>query len=127
MKTIFFTSLISFSFLPCFAQKADSTSTDTCNINVPNTISPNDDGLSDQWCITSNCPLKDFELWLFDRWGNIIWHTKDVTECWDAAKKEGKNKTAVEEGVYVWKLTCLKLINSKDEKKTYTGHVSLVK
>lgn len=71
---------------------------------------------------------------MFDRWGNMIWHTKDIKECWDMTAKNGDKKTPVKEDVYVWKLTYLKLIDGKDpekngasEKKSHVGHVTVIR
>ena len=124
MKRIFITAIISFCFIPCFAQKADSTSKDTCSIYAPNTITPNNNGTNDVWCITSNCEVKELELWVFDRWGNKIWSTKDIKQCWDATQGEGDKRAPVKEDVYVWKIT---FINWSGKKQSRVGHVTVIR
>lgn len=43
--------------------------------------------------------VKDFELCIFDRWGQKIFQTNDINEVWDATGPDGKK---VSTGIYVW-------------------------
>ncbi len=66
-------------------------------------------------------------MWIFDRWGNMIYTTEKTTSPETAVpwngKANGGSKTA-QQDVYVW-LVELKDINNQPHK--YIGHVTLVR
>ena len=70
------------------------------DIFVPNTFSPNLDGLNDLQCVLGEC-IVALDFAIFNRWGEPIFHTLDQEECWDGTFR-GK---LVQSGVYVYKLT----------------------
>ncbi|MCW5921315.1 MAG: gliding motility-associated C-terminal domain-containing protein [Saprospiraceae bacterium] len=66
---------------------------------VPNAFSPNDDGEND--CFSpffSETNFDTFELSIFDRWGNLVFRTENVADCWDG-KSKGKPCAP---GVYIY-------------------------
>ncbi|HET6228216.1 MAG TPA: PKD domain-containing protein [Bacteroidia bacterium] len=93
---------------------------------VPNTFTPNKDGTNDGF-IPKGHNIIEFQMWIFDRWGNMIYTTdkkKDPASStpWDG-KANGGHRMA-QEDVYVW-LVELKDINNLPHR--YIGHVTLVK
>ena len=64
----------------------------------------------------------DFNLWLFDRWGNMIYHNVDMNKGWDGKANGGKE--IAQEDVYIWKVE-LKDIFGKSH--AYKGILTLVK
>lgn len=52
------------------------------NIFIPNTFSPNGDGINDRLCFSGEFIL-DFELAVFTRWGEKVYETHDIHDCWD--------------------------------------------
>lgn len=90
---------------------------------VPNCFTPNNDGVNDLF-FTYGIGVKDFDMWIFDRWGNKIWWSDDMNEGWNAKVKGGPSDAVVQEDVYVWKV---KLTDVFDKKHTYIGHVSVIK
>ncbi|MEZ5014647.1 MAG: gliding motility-associated C-terminal domain-containing protein [Chitinophagales bacterium] len=53
------------------------------DIDVPNAFSPNGDGINDLFNVLSNgqCDLDDFQI--YNRWGQVIFETKDINIGWD--------------------------------------------
>jgi gliding motility-associated-like protein len=49
---------------------------------LPTIFSPNGDGLNDELCLLGNC-IAEFQLSIFDRWGELVFETKDQSVCWD--------------------------------------------
>lgn len=66
--------------------------------------------------IQSNCKLQEFELTIYNRWGNKLFETDAIEKQWDASK--------IESGTYYWIIKGMYVDGSKIEK---TGIVTLVK
>ncbi|MEO8068828.1 MAG: gliding motility-associated C-terminal domain-containing protein, partial [Flavobacteriales bacterium] len=92
-------------------------------VHVPNTFTPNGDGTNDTFMPIFNDPtlVQEYEFLIFDRWGERIWESNRVNECWNGAHRG----QAVESEVFVWKL------NYKDarshEMGSVLGHVTVLK
>lgn len=52
------------------------------NIFIPNAFSPNNDGFNDRLCFRGNFVL-DFYIAIYTRWGEKVFETHDIHECWD--------------------------------------------
>jgi len=89
---------------------------------VPNAFTPNGDGNNDEFSGYGSY-ITEYNMWIFDRWGNLIFHTDDLYKRWDG-KVQGKSDNICQEDVYVWKIV-LKDLQEKTHK--YIGHVSLIK
>ena len=93
-------------------------------IFFPNAFSPNGDGENDVWRpVGTGINSDNYEMWIFDRWGNLIFHTEDPDKGWDGIV-QNKGKEVVQEDVYVWKV---RLRDTLDEDHNYVGHVTVVK
>ncbi len=67
---------------------------------APTAFTPDDDGINDEWKIgATGIDNSNFELFIFDRWGEIIFSTKDYKKGWDG---KAKNKKIAENGTYTW-------------------------
>jgi gliding motility-associated-like protein len=90
---------------------------------VPNAFTPNDDGLNDLFIPVGNDVDPDnYELMIFDRWGNLIFRTTTWGDGWNGTVKNGSKIAQID--AYVWK------INLKDhagQRHQLVGHVSLIK
>jgi len=68
---------------------------------VPNAFSPNGDGRNDVFKPVVRGPMYEYELRIFNRWGELIFISSDQHRGWD-----GKHKgVPVDIGTYVWWLT----------------------
>jgi gliding motility-associated-like protein len=72
---------------------------DSDRIFAPNSFTPNGDGLNETWKVFGGSE-NDYQLQLFDRWGNLVWETTDIDETWDGVI-DGR---LGEPGVYVYKV-----------------------
>ena len=89
---------------------------------VPNTFTPNEDGKNDLF-YAYGVNLQSFELYIYDRWGNLTFHTTDINEGWNG-KKLNKGGEVVQIDTYVWRA---KITDSDGKQRQYTGHVNVVK
>lgn len=92
-----------------------------CNyLFVPSAFTPNDDGLNDFFKAYAGAGVNEFELIVFNRWGQRVFSTKDKSKGWDGrfnGKRQGN-------GVYVWTIRYKTLGNI--EEKFLKGTVTLI-
>ncbi|KAB2913096.1 MAG: gliding motility-associated C-terminal domain-containing protein [Bacteroidetes bacterium] len=67
-----------------------------CDLFVPNAFTPDGDGLNDVFYVSEYCGLIKYRLWIFNRWGEVMFETNNPTATWDGTYKG----QAVPEGVY---------------------------
>ncbi|MGL5891501.1 MAG: PKD domain-containing protein [Bacteroidia bacterium] len=90
-------------------------------IYFPNAFTPNDDG--DNETFTGyGIGIQTFELYIFDRWGNMIFFSDDMSRGWDGRVKG--HPEICQQDVYVWKARVTDVLGLKH---SYTGSVTLVK
>jgi PKD repeat protein len=92
---------------------------------VPNSFTPHSSpGVNDGF-IGYGTNITDFEMWIYDRWGNQIYHCQDQNKPWNGAVNNGEHgeKTA-QEDVYVWKIHLMDVFG---KPHSYIGIVSLIR
>ncbi len=91
---------------------------------APNSFTPDGDHVNDTWMMTSNIPdIEQFELQVFDRWGEVVFATTNPLEAW---KGGFQNSGAVlKSDVYAYRIT-FRIISTKGTRQ-YMGHVTLLK
>ena len=91
----------------------DSEKVEVCPIRMPNAFTPNDDGVNDYFYFTfvEDCQPSTFSLQIFDRWGRLVFETKDYQEKWDG-RYDGQE---LKEGGYFWIMTSK--VNTDSELK----------
>jgi gliding motility-associated-like protein len=51
-------------------------------IQFPTAFSPNNDGINDMFYPRINCEINDYHLQIFNRWGNKIFETYNISDKW---------------------------------------------
>jgi len=88
---------------------------------IPNAFTPDGNHLNSTFApIGSN--IAEFKMYIFNRWGNLIYETNDIFKGWDGSYKN--NGTPAEQGVYVYRIITKDKVGQVRE---YVGHVTLVK
>lgn len=89
--------------LNCPILKTTSIIVKACNKNIfiPNSFTPNSDGLNDFFKAVANWPLQFFNLSIYNRYGNKIFETNNITQGWDGNFKNIKQPA----GGYVFHCT----------------------
>ena len=72
------------------------------NLFIPNSFTPNKDKLNELFETYSDT-LQDYEIWIYDRWGELIFYSDNIEKGWDGSHKD----RACQHGVYVWRLQYL--------------------
>jgi gliding motility-associated-like protein len=88
---------------------------------MPNAFSPNGNGTNDYF-FGSGTGISKYDLWIFDRWGNMIFHGHHIDDKWDGKSNSSKEVALID--VYVWKVTLIDVFNKTHD---YIGTVTLTK
>lgn len=94
---------------------------DHCFIAVPTGFTPNNDGLNDYFWPHNAIKAENYDFKVFNRWGQLIFHSRNWKEKWD-----GKiNGVLQGTGVFVWMLS----YTHKDTRKPVfqKGTVTLIR
>ncbi|MCB9197095.1 MAG: gliding motility-associated C-terminal domain-containing protein [Flavobacteriales bacterium] len=86
---------------------------------VPNTFTPNGDGVNDYFKVVAR-DVHDYQLYIFNRWGQLIFDSQDTEATWD-----GKYKgDPVVIDAYIWKIYFL---DNQNHPHDYIGHVNVIR
>ena len=97
-------------------------------IEVPDAFTPNQDGLNDVFLAYDvlgfeGKGIDEFNFYIFNRWGEVIFESDDITKGWDGTHGRSNKKSEI--GTYVW---LIKYNTQKDSDiKTLYGNVSLIR
>lgn len=97
---------------------------DVLETYVPNCFTPDADGVNDRWGMLSNIPdMDEFELSVFDRWGQVVFRTTDPLGRWDGSRNNGGDP--LKQDVYVYHISFRTI--STGLPMQHSGHVTLLK
>lgn len=89
------------------------------SIFVPNTFTPNRDGIND-FFFAYGSEIKEFEMLIFNRWGEEIFKSNSLQQGWDGTHKGKKCPI----GVYVWRIL---YTETSGKEGLLLGHVNLLR
>lgn len=72
-----------------------------CNIMMPSAFTPDNNGMNDIFRVKYVFPVKQFIFTIFNRWGQKVFETNNMSQGWDGTYK-GKPEPS---GVFAWKIT----------------------
>lgn len=90
---------------------------------VPNTFTPNGDGKNDVF-LAYGVYVADFHMMVFDRWGMLIFESKDMNNGWDG-RVRNNGGTPAQIDTYVWKITYTEEYGGYYHR--LVGHVNLIR
>ncbi|HMN89467.1 MAG TPA: gliding motility-associated C-terminal domain-containing protein [Saprospiraceae bacterium] len=61
----------------------DCTRPEDCSVQFPTAFTPNQDGRNDTFRLLSNCTLRNFQLRIFNRWGQLVFESNDPAAAWN--------------------------------------------
>ena len=86
---------------------------------IPSGFTPNGDGKNEVFMAKGN-DVKSFEMYIYDRWGQQLFHSTDINIGWDGSVKG----SIAQEDTYVYMIT---VYDGKNKKHAYIGNVNLIK
>ncbi len=98
---------------------------DIFTVYIPNAFTPDDDGIDDYFFPQGvNWDPDHFEMYIFDRWGNLIYQTKTIGEKWNGSVNNNGTQDDMLIGVYVYLIRIKELEGPKHQ---YIGRVTLAR
>jgi gliding motility-associated-like protein len=89
---------------------------------APNSFTPDGDEHNQTWKASiQGIDKYDFDLFIFNRWGELIWENHDPEIGWDGTY----NGKIVQGGMYTWKARVKDLYN--DDKLEFNGSINIMK
>lgn len=90
---------------------------------VPNTFTPDGDKYNEFFkpVFTTGYDPYSFTMYIFNRWGQIVWESHDVNAGWDGTFAS----TVIPDGAYTWKIEFK--LSETDERKMVAGHVNILR
>lgn len=86
---------------------------------IPNAFTPNGDRLNDILKGRAYFRLDDYELSIYNRWGELVFKSKVMTQGWDGQFRNQPSPA----GIYTWKIS----YKRNDKQFTKTGTVLLIR
>lgn len=95
---------------------------DNYNVFIPNTFTPNGDGLNDVFMVKGSGLKPDgFQMDITDRWGTVVFTTNEIDKGWDGTV----NGQEAKDGVYIYKIRATGA--NGEGRKDFLGYVNLIK
>ncbi len=93
---------------------------------VPNTFTPDADAFNNvfQPVFTSGFDPYDYQLRIYNRWGQLIFESNDPEIGWDGSYGSKGQISLVQGGIYTWTIEFKTILN--DERKSINGHVNVM-
>jgi len=85
---------------------------------IPNTFSPNNDGVNDTWVIPEITRFDTNELNIYNRWGQLVYSSLNYQNDWGGTF----NNTPLPEATYYY---LLKITNNDDD--TLRGTITIIR
>lgn len=76
----------------------DCDSADNCAVFLPNTFTPNKDGINESFGAFHTCDFEKYELLIFNRWGQMVFSSSNPAAMWNGDYKG----IECPDGVYVY-------------------------
>ena len=90
-------------------------------ISVPNSFTPNGDGVNDFWGIDGIAAFPGAKVEVFNRWGQLVHRSLGYTQPWDGTGRSGKPLTP---GTYYY---VIELNDADLPLPPETGHVAIIR
>lgn len=92
------------------------------SIYIPNVFSPNGDGVNDFYYVQAE-NVETFEMHIYDRWGNKVFESYDLSNRWDGTDLSGKILPA---GVYAY-IIYVRSFDTTEKEPVYSGNITLIR
>lgn len=93
----------------------------TVTMYIPSAFTPDDNDVNDLFMV-SGVGIVDFDIRIFDRWGELMYYSEDIKQGWNGKKRGGEK--LLKQDFYVYTITITDLLG---ESHSYNGKVMLLR
>ncbi len=94
-----------------------------CELDVGNVITPNGDGINDTWKVVTNCDLTNFDLKIYNRWGQLVFSSNQVNIVWDGTVYG----SPAADGIYFYELEFKDTVIVDVDREDFRGSITLIR
>ncbi len=94
-----------------------------CPFFVANAFTPNGDGNNDEFKVGHSCDLSEYNIQIFNRWGQMVYEGHNADEGWDGTY----NGTEAAVGIYTYRIAYKWYVYGVDHVKEHTGTITLMR
>ena len=94
--------------------------TGPCDIMMPTAFTPNGDGMNDIFRVKYPFPVKQFNMIIYDRWGEKVFETSNINNGWDGIFKG----LPALQGSYVW---VIRFVDINEVNQQLKGIITLLR
>jgi gliding motility-associated-like protein len=88
---------------------------------IPNSFTPNGDGINDVFQVVAH-DLLEFDIVIFNRWGEVVFKSTNPDESWTGGHKDGEY--FIPNGIYNY---VARIKGNNTDAKEYTGSITLMR
>jgi gliding motility-associated-like protein len=96
-----------------------------CPVWIPNVFSPDGDGLNDVFRPVLDCPIYDYTMRIYNRWGSEIFLTRDYNNPWRGESPD--TEYYAHDGVYFYLVTLFQDLDGLRVPSEFQGTVTLLR
>lgn len=104
----------------CLASDTVSVVAGDCAVFIPSAFTPNNDGLNETFGVLGDVTVKNFSFQVFNKWGQVVFNSTDITQKWDGTYKGKKTPN----GAYPWTVY---YVTGNGTRKFLQGTVMLIR
>ena len=108
-------SAVRYYYLDNLNLKLHNYEVEPCQVELPNTFSPNNDGANDNYDLSEY--LYVFDIYIVNRWGNTVFQLSKDNTSWDGNAKNGE---PCSDGVYFYQVR-----NKETKENIKSGFIHL--
>ena len=94
-----------------------------CRVQVANVITPNGDGMNDTWKVLSDCKIREFDLRIFNRWGQLVFSSDNANIAWDGTL----NGAPAADGIYYYEMLFKDKVIVDIDSEDFRGSITLIR
>ncbi len=95
----------------------------TPSVVAPNAFTPNGDGLNDVFSVIPNPAVRDFEIVIFNRWGEPVFKSNSMNFAWEGTR----NGTILPPGAYTYVMRFSSTLDSTIGQQEQFGSITLIR
>lgn len=91
-----------------------------CYTYLPNSFSPNKDGINEVFSAVSGCEFSEYNLMVYNRWGMLVFESTDPEKGWNGSIDNINASIGVYNYLFIYK-------NVQSKEKRKTGYINLIR